>query len=634
LAIPGTETNLSHSPKWIDGKEARIFFILIIVISFWFVNCQYQGPAYLQDEIGYLSNASFLAGYRVDGASSYLGGYSIFLAPLFFMIDEPFLIWQAIMALNAFFWGLCFWVLFKIGDLLFPVAAEKTKKIAIVLSALYPTCISMCGYAFPTTLITFFFLLSIYTILNLDLNSRKSIVLHSLCAGFIFWIHMTGLAPVIATIILIGWAGIRQRKYTALIISALVMIGMCVVSHWFFNPYLVREMTPSGFASLRHYPDTGNLIASVLSINFLFNVLLRVGGQLSCLVASTFGLSMVGFYFVVKSILFYIQDVKAGDENTNNGTDNRIKRGFAYVILCIIGVTTMGGLLFAFRGIGRIDTWLYSRYAEPFGFIFLFIGLFRILENAVDLKVKKMVACFSFFLLTTTGAGIEWVRSSSDNVVNFINLQAFWPLPLISVLGLKFSMISLMLLAAFGVVLVLYMPRKTGYIFMLVIWIYMSLIQIDWHNLLYDQVATPSSFDEFIQNRHKRKRLIAVDPVVYNEFLEDKRTKEWQRLQMYSFYLYNYDYRRMTPEYWKTVSGSKMYITRDITSFVRRSQISKASVSKVMSSGSRNKTCLTDDSWVILSKEKGANLYLVGSYDIKRPDKAEKLKWDFDVIWF
>lgn len=82
--------------KWVIG----IMPLLYLLCSWVFT-----GPTYLQDEIGYLTKAAFLAGHTIDGPSSYNLGYSIFLSPLFVMFSSTVLIWKGIMAINTLFWG-------------------------------------------------------------------------------------------------------------------------------------------------------------------------------------------------------------------------------------------------------------------------------------------------------------------------------------------------------------------------------------------------------------------------------------------------------------------------------------------------------------------------------------------------
>ena len=57
-------------------KAAYWVLMLTIFLTYWLFSSQYTGPAYLSDEIGYLTKAAAFAGYPVDMASHWHGGYS------------------------------------------------------------------------------------------------------------------------------------------------------------------------------------------------------------------------------------------------------------------------------------------------------------------------------------------------------------------------------------------------------------------------------------------------------------------------------------------------------------------------------------------------------------------------------
>jgi hypothetical protein len=77
------------------------------------VSWQTSGPAYLRDEIGYLANAAFLTNHRIDAASSYHGGYSLLITPAF-LFSDPWLVWKAVLTINAMLWAANFAMLYGI----------------------------------------------------------------------------------------------------------------------------------------------------------------------------------------------------------------------------------------------------------------------------------------------------------------------------------------------------------------------------------------------------------------------------------------------------------------------------------------------------------------------------------------
>ncbi|UOV06582.1 hypothetical protein MUU75_08165 [Pseudoxanthomonas mexicana] len=79
--------------------------LLLTAIVFYAATAWVAGPAYLADEIGYLTNGAFIAGHFVSSASSYHAGYSFLLAPLFYFLDDPRVVWRGVLIINAVMWG-------------------------------------------------------------------------------------------------------------------------------------------------------------------------------------------------------------------------------------------------------------------------------------------------------------------------------------------------------------------------------------------------------------------------------------------------------------------------------------------------------------------------------------------------
>ena len=57
--------------KYLTSSRQDLFFAFIIGIVYYIANLDVSGSAYQQDEIGYLVNGAFFAGYIIDGFSSY-----------------------------------------------------------------------------------------------------------------------------------------------------------------------------------------------------------------------------------------------------------------------------------------------------------------------------------------------------------------------------------------------------------------------------------------------------------------------------------------------------------------------------------------------------------------------------------
>ena len=72
-----TKRNDKEPASATQGQEAADWKWLLPVTVlglFWVVSSRYTGPAYLSDEVGYLSNAALLAGYTIDGSQQLARG--------------------------------------------------------------------------------------------------------------------------------------------------------------------------------------------------------------------------------------------------------------------------------------------------------------------------------------------------------------------------------------------------------------------------------------------------------------------------------------------------------------------------------------------------------------------------------
>lgn len=139
-----------------DGGERLLRVLLryehllpiVIGVVYWAMSRGFPGPAYQQDEIGYLVNGAFFAGHVSDGYSSYFAGYSLLLAPLFALLGDPAHIWQGVMVVNAILWAGAFFLLARLLEVLAPDCSPGRRFGALALAAVYPAWPVMAGYAF------------------------------------------------------------------------------------------------------------------------------------------------------------------------------------------------------------------------------------------------------------------------------------------------------------------------------------------------------------------------------------------------------------------------------------------------------------------------------------------------------
>ena len=95
--------NADHTPI-AEYRSATLAVVILSAIFYLLLSLKFEGPTYLQDEVGYLAKAAFFSGKPIDAASSYHAGYSILLSPLFLLTSEISKIWVGVVALNTGLW--------------------------------------------------------------------------------------------------------------------------------------------------------------------------------------------------------------------------------------------------------------------------------------------------------------------------------------------------------------------------------------------------------------------------------------------------------------------------------------------------------------------------------------------------
>ena len=144
--IEGIFANLG---KRADRRPARGLAILmgLVFIAFFLISLRFTGPAYLSDEIGYLTKAIAISGDPVSFPTKWYGGYSFFLAPVFIVLGSPKVEWYGIMAINALLWSLSAGLLYSLLRNLFKNRRPSTVLLVVALSMMYPSWLIVSGYA-------------------------------------------------------------------------------------------------------------------------------------------------------------------------------------------------------------------------------------------------------------------------------------------------------------------------------------------------------------------------------------------------------------------------------------------------------------------------------------------------------
>ena len=513
--------------------ETRAACLLACIVFglFWLVSSRYNGPAYLSDEISYLSNAARLAGYNIECSGFAHSGYSLLLAPLFRLLSDPSHIWQAVMALNAAMWSGSFLMLHRVVVHLFPERPPLHRLGAVVVAALYPTWLTMSGYAFATTAIVFIFMLSLVTALRIDLQRAGSVVPHSLAVGFLYWVHPTGLAAVAASTLALAGIGISRRRVRSLILHVALVTVLMLTFKYGLQQWLIEVGTAPGFSTTGgQYPSPLNVISHLTRAAFWRDTVVSALGQMSYLAIGSLGLAVFGFVELVRLAREHYRNAVA-DNAWSNVTITYVS---LLIPLCMAGVILMGSVFFSLGSHSRVDYWIYGRYAEGFLLPLLPFGLLATNRRRwLPAMAGALVAC---------GLALALTGSAQGNY-NLVNTTSFWPEQLVSIN----HFLIWMSVGALGVFLfqVAKCEGRPGMATALALlagtFVFSDVNAARFHQNILNLYSKPTAIVEIVRTEFEPGSCVGFNP----EMPPDASLFQKERFRLHLFYLYDYAYRRM-----------------------------------------------------------------------------------------
>jgi len=514
-------------------RKFEVAVFLLVLILFFSANLWVTGPAYLSDEIGYLSKAAILSGNVIDNAKKWHAGYSIVLAPLFFILRDPAHIWRGVVFFNAAFWGFSFVILSRITRTLWGVVRKMQMALMLFMVLLYPSYIVISGYAFSSSFFTLVYLASVYTFILWESGRKNALVLHSMIVGFLYWIHPTGLAVIFASWASIGFSCFKNRKFNQIILPFAAALGLVLLYQYLIDPLIYSMSIPSGYARFGNYSAIAGQILNNIAQPYYWKNLLRViFGHITYITIASLGCITFGFLQAVMVITQQLHERRKND----GAHQERSLFSIIYVCLSAVLILLMGAALFSKNQQVRIDQFFYGRYIETAVIVFLPIGIVRAINR------KWMLATVVLVILTglLLSSGLENV----ENINNQVNVIAFWPMLLHR--GQNFLIWCLM--GAAGVVLFYIMRNYQKYqvFFFAALFVLSMKNGIDFHQVILSTYSKPTSIVHHVGQDSNNPKRVAFDP----EFSPGVTLHQIERYDLYSFYFYNSDYRRMTPSEW------------------------------------------------------------------------------------
>lgn len=533
--------SISFGPRYIH-LHLNLWVAIAIGIIYWLVNQRFDGPAFQQDEIGYLINAAFLAGHVIDGYSSYHAGYSIFIAPIFLFLNDPHAIWKGVQVVNAIFWGGSFFLLDVFMRKTVPSPQSSRRFLIIVLCAIYPPWIVISGYSFSQSIFIFFYLGATVALLNWRVKKSSSVLPHAILVGFLFWIHPTAVGIILSSTIVILLACWISKRYQSLFLYIAVVVGMMLIYKLGIQAWMMQEMTPKGYSARTHYPSILGLISSASKASFWGDFSLVIFGQFAYLAISTFGVVIVGVIrlanIVQLKISGVVQDLDLKDSSS-------VFLGI-FILSSVLSVVMITALSFASQahGPGSVDEWFYGRYVEGVVLPLVAIGLANWRTQTYKVGLGVMIGIILIGALIQTYA-------AEGAYLNLVNIQGFWP----QSLAPRLAIFMWFAIGAIVVSICILFFRISFFVPIVALLLITTKSHLQWHENILTNYSRPSAMIDYIRKNFLKGSCVGFDP-----YLPLGATIQMaERIRLYSFYLFDYGYKRMNLSQWQQYCDGPLF---------------------------------------------------------------------------
>jgi len=549
------DKNIQNNKK---SKALMVTILLLLVfVGYSLYGLLFHSPAVLSDEGGYLTKALAFSGVRIDFASSWQGGYPILISPIFRLFSDPNIEWRLVLEANAVMWTISAALLFYVLRRFFPKKSNLTVALAVVVSLIFPGCVSMTALAYATSAFVMVLMMSLVALIKSKFEFNWYLIIFALLAGYLFWIHPTGIVFILAVIIYFIARGIFYGNFKKYLIPIVIMLAVALVYFMIMRPWFNHIMTPIGVPARNHYDDFSVRFALRFTHSWYWIEVLGVFmGQISYLLISTFGIVELGVYWVFSGI------GKGIKQRANNIMSDMPRSILAIIILSIVGVSIMSAIYFPADQVPFTqDQWLYGRYVEMYVLPLIGVGLLS------EWKLRPILWSAGFVLLN--GILLSFIVNSSNTYlyaympgkVDTGLIFVFWPAVfsgIVSSLTLGACYLALFTIGCLGILFVGYAISKNKKR-LLILLLLISLLAL--HDQVLQHAGSENTyrgyfgFVELTTKNYKKGSCVGFS---------DKLTDyESYRLNYIRFYLHEYNVERMNPTGWLNKCDGP-YLTYDV----------------------------------------------------------------------
>ena len=347
---------------WHVSIASTVTIFVVVAATFWFRTI----PLAVADEIGYLGIAQFMAtgdGPNMASSSYYYFGYSVLLAPLYWISKDPVFIYHGAILINAACVALCVPLLTLLSGELGFTQNWKTVAIAILI-ALWPPNFFLAAFAWSEPLFRVLFLASILCVARASRTKRAlPTILFAVCIIALYATHgrAIGIVPVGIITLLLLYFGAEEKTPAVLrwvgLSVILTIIGYVFVRH--LHHYLNHALWERFDADKSVVFDR---LQSAITYFGFRTLVIVAAGQAWYQIVSTFGLVLVGGFAATQFVW------------RNRHVAWALPVFYAIFAVIAVYAASVGQMLYPHR----LDHVIYGRYIDAASIILVWMALISI----------------------------------------------------------------------------------------------------------------------------------------------------------------------------------------------------------------------------------------------------------------
>ena len=412
------------------GIGLMILFIGILILIYGYNVSSLNGPVILNDELGYWTHGSTLAGGTWYSALSedfpwYSYGYSFIIAPIISLCSNLSSAYQIAIVINIILAISNFFLSYRIATKMFKQESRVALSISFIC-ACYPSVMFQVKIAWSETFLSFM----VWLALNLFINYLTTLKLSQgiICTLAIigcYIVHNRTLGILCAYLIIIVLMSIEKKIDRYHLIVFVLLLLVCLIINKVMQSFLAKtEMAyyDGQSASYNGFSHDFEKLKESFTVEGFNNLILSFSGKLWYLFTASFLLAVFCFIDLITVQINIIGKWKKAYSN------EYIFKTFIFLsVIFTIGISSIFMLdpfTIESNGAVRIDSLIYGRYTECLIGIIMLIGilsLFRLRKNTKKFVcICAGISLLYAFLTLALSSTVDCVENFYINIPNIV----------------------------------------------------------------------------------------------------------------------------------------------------------------------------------------------------------------------